>query len=352
MSLVVCCPCGNPLECDDVGLVVTLTCPHCERELTLEFSNSSQDRQRAVLTVMEGPHWLGERFLMPVGLPLMVGGALGNWLSLDGDNVSDLHCELRLTERGNLVVEDRGSDAGTWLDKVRVKRGRLEDKQSITVGEFRLRVDFQLVDGSGAPAAPATAVDAAAPLPEMAKVRKDETPGTWMARNRFQVSRGFLTVFAWLTGAYHWSYLCLEEGWEWYWAGIAGFAVFVVLADLGRRVALVHPYMNYISLVVLLALTVLDITWHMPVAAIASFLLIVSLALLALRPPGLRQAIVGVLLGTASLATIGAKSVPLTIDGLSRYIGSLRWEFSSRPETPAQSSLARHASGETADKSG
>ncbi len=325
MSLVVCCSCGSPLECDDVELVVTLACPHCERELTLEFSDSSKTRRRAVLTVMEGPHWVGERFLVPVGVPLHVGAAQGNWLSLDGDNVSDRHCELRLTERGSLVVEDQGSEAGTWLGKVRIKSGRLEDRQSITVGEFRLRVDFQSIDGAGAPVAPAMVDDIATALPELAKVRADETAGTWMARNRFNVSRWFLTVFAWLTGAYHWSYLTMVEDWAWYRAGIAGVAVFIVLADLGRRVALIHPYMNYVSLAVLLGLTILDITWNMQLAAVATFVLIVSLALLALRPPGFRQAIVGVLMGVAAITTIGADSIPRTMKGLTQYIESFKW---------------------------
>ena len=79
------------------------------------------------------------------------------------------------------------------------------------------------------------------------------------------------------------------------------------------------------SLAVLLVLTILDIIWNMPLAAVASFVLILSIALLALRPPGLRQAIVGVLMGVAAITTIGAGSIPRTIEGLTQYIGSFKW---------------------------
>ncbi len=177
MSFVVCCPCGNPLERDDVDLVVALDCPHCKRELTLEFEDAEKRRLRAVVTVMEGPHWVGERFIAPVGERLSIGRALGSWLSLDGDGVSDIHCELRLSKRGSLVIEDCGSEGGTWVGKQRISRGRLADKHSFRVGEFRLRVDFQGDDGASAAADDTPFADQTRDLPEMEAVIEEETPG-------------------------------------------------------------------------------------------------------------------------------------------------------------------------------
>ncbi len=326
MALVVCCPCGNPLECDELELIVTLDCPHCRQELTLEFEDSDKRRRRAVLTVMEGPHWIGERFIVPVDTTLRLGRALGNWLSLDGDGVSDTHCELRLTKRGSLVIEDLGSEKGTWVGKQRISRGRLADRQSFRVGEFRLRVDFQSSDGGPAVEDGTPVDDHTKHLPEMAQVIEEETPGVWITRHRFVAARWFLTSFAWLSGAFHWSHLWHEANWTWYKAAATGLVILILFAELGRRMALVNPPVNYVALASLLALTIFDAFVPLAPEAVASLLMIVALSILIVRPPTHAQSITGILLAVAASTTMAVRAIPATIEALSTYLGSLNFD--------------------------
>ncbi len=325
MSLAVCCPCGNPLECEHLELVVTMVCPQCHRELTLEFESADHRRRRAVLTVMEGPHWVGERFLVPVGQPLTVGAALGNWLSLDDAGVSDVHCEVRLTPQGNVVVVDRGSADGTWIGKQRIRRGRLSDRESFRVGAFRLRLDFDRSDGTPA-AVDSTVIDiGGGVLPRMTQVGGDATAGTWLVRNRYVVSRWLLTVFAWLAGVDHACHLSLHAGWQWYGSAIAGLVILVVLSEAGRRIALVRPYMCPAALILLLFLAVLDGLWGLPVAAAGALALIASLALLSCVRATTGRAIAAMLCGVAATATIATLAIARAVEAISQYAGSFNF---------------------------
>ncbi len=326
MSLVVCCPCGNPLDCDSIEMVVSLTCPHCSQELVLEFEDVHRRRCRAVITVIEGPHWVGERFVTPVGKRLSVGSAMGNWLSLAGDSLSDHHCDLRLTGRGNLILDDRGSKSGTWVGQLRVKRAKLQHTQSFRVGDFRLRLDYEPADGSTMGVAVSPMEESTLDLPQLAAVETGKkTYAHWVALHRFRIARWLLTAFAWLAGVYHFIQLQQHNEWAWYFAGIVGVAIVFVIAELGRRVALVHPYINYVSLVVVSLLLILDVVWQLPFAAISAFILIASLSLLAMRPPSPTQAVAGVMIGVTSSALMAAVTVPAAVATVVDFVGSFRF---------------------------
>lgn len=309
MALVICCPCGEPLECDNLELVVTVSCPKCKREVTLEFDDEHRRRCRGILTVMEGPHWVGERFVIPVGVPLRVGSELGNWIALDDEGVDKSHCEVRLTPQGSAIVEDLGSQQGTWIGGQRITRGKLDDKQSFRVGPFRLRLDYELNDGAARAAqAAAAAVAPGIPLPSLQNVIQKENVVHWLTTNRYHVARWMITAFAWLTGLYHCCNLYLDRHWEWYWACGMGIGMLALLADLGRRVALVHPYMNYISAGVLVVFGIVDATMSLPFPAIASFLIAASLAVITFRIPTGGQSLAAIGLGTASAVMMGIVS--------------------------------------------
>lgn len=308
MALVICCPCGEPLECDNLDLVVTLSCPKCSREVTLEFDDEHRRRCRAVLTIMEGPHWIGERFVIPVGIALKIGSEMGNWISLEDDKIDKTHCEVRLTPQGSTVIEDAGSIAGTWIGGQRITRGKLADKQSFRIGDFRLRLDYELNDGSARASAPAAMVDASMPLPNLQNVIKNETAVHWLTTHRYHVARAIITAFAWLTGIYHCCNLYLDRQWPWYWACAMGLGMLILLADLGRRVALVHPYMNYVSVGILTIFGIVDASMSMPYPAIASFLIAGSMAVLTFRIPTAGQSVAAIGLGSGSALMMGIVS--------------------------------------------
>src|SRR5262245_47695198 len=117
MAQTICCPCGSPIDCDNLELVITVECPRCRKELNLELQadNNSPAGRRAMLTVMEGPYWVGEQFVLPVGEVLRIGQGTGNWLSLESTSVSDIHCRLQLTPQGAVIVEDHASHSGVWF---------------------------------------------------------------------------------------------------------------------------------------------------------------------------------------------------------------------------------------------
>lgn len=317
MALVVCCPCGNPLDCDNLDIVITLTCPRCDREIPLEVTNEQGGAIRAVLTVMEGPYWVGERFILPVGEDLRIGSASGNWLSLESDALSEVHCRLHLTEAGRVSIEDQQSVSGTWLGNQRILRGRLEHEHSFRVGEFRFRLDFQSADGvEAAPAVCTPATERAPPLPTLGAVWSGATPALWLIRNRFHLSRGLTITFAWLMGAYHVIALTLKS--DRLWPGLkecgVAVAILVALRLAGHRVMLVSRYLKFAPLVVLVLLAIEDVVWMMYPPAVASLLLAACLTLFITQGRSQPMALLTALLGLSATTIM----IVLTLQGLVR----------------------------------
>ncbi|GMU32830.1 MAG: FHA domain-containing protein [Planctomycetia bacterium] len=318
MALVVCCPCGNPLDCDQLDLVVTVNCPLCKKELTLELEDSAGRSSRAVLTVMEGPFWVGEQFIMPVGHELRIGKAIGNWLALDAEGLSQIHCRLNLGENGTVILEDAKSESGTWINKQRIERGKLGTKQSFRAGEFRFRLDIQSSDGTTVVAAPGAAMplDESAFLPVMREVKDRRNPLRWFSINRFMIARSFMTAFAILMGLFHLFEIHRTSDSSRPWlVGIAyGVGIAGIFLLSGRRVALAHKHLKYGSLAVLVLFAILDLAWSMPVPAIAGFAMAACVTVLILRIPGGALALIG--------TTVGVCSVTILVTGLAMTAGS------------------------------
>ena len=304
MAIIVCCPCGNPLDCDNLDLVITVTCPQCRRELTLELEGVTAGR-RALLTVMEGPHWVGERFVVPVGVDLSIGQTGGNWLSLDSDKVSPVHCRIQLGADGSVIVEDRQSTSGTWIGDLRIARGKLPPKGSLRVGEFRLRLDYESADGTTIVAAtPGSANDQSGILPTMTRVRGRRTPGAWAVSNRFKLSRWMLMLFAWLAGAFHGIELIRANGWLRWQGLVAGVVILAAISMSGRRVTLSHKHFKYASLLLLIVLALVDLNWGLPVGAISCLGMAACVLMLVLRTPSELTALGAALLGTFALCVL------------------------------------------------
>ncbi len=306
MSLVVCCPCGNPLDCDNLELIVGLACPECDREILLELDGRENKTARAVLSVVEGPYWIGEQFVMPVGVDLPIGRGVGNWLSLEDDGLSQRHCRLHLTKEGRITVEDQDSDSGTWIADQRILRGRLAPRQSFRIGEFCFRIDLQSAGAVESTAPPAPVEGGAEVLPSMAPVRPLRSPTQWLVLNRFYVSRLMLTVFAWLAGIHHACFLPLHraDGWSAAQGCLAGLVVLAVLLGCGRGVTMDHRYFKFASLGALGLVAVTCLFWGMPLAAVASLMLAASLAMLIVKVPSYPWAMVAGLLGLTAVATM------------------------------------------------
>ena len=323
MALVVCCPCGYPLDCDNLDIVVTLPCPRCGLEIPLELETALPGVARGVLTVMEGPHWVGEQFIVPVDMDLTIGTASGNWLSLESADLAESHCRLHMDTTGRLMVEDLQSPTGTWITEQRILRGRLQPKQSLRVGEFRFRFDFQSAEGSTiAPAAVLSTEDVSKPLPAIDRVSRLETPGLWVIHHRFHVCRVLMLSAAWLLGLYNACRLMQrpDQPWPCLEACVAGVAIGAVLAMAGRRVTLIHRYFKFASLGVLVLLAMVDAYWSLPTATVSCFILAVCLALLIIRTPSQPMALGAALLGLIAVTT----TVVVTIQELQQVIVT-RW---------------------------
>ncbi|MFQ5428863.1 MAG: FHA domain-containing protein [Phycisphaerae bacterium] len=312
MALLVCCPCGNPLDCDQLDLVVTLTCPRCERELTLETEDARGRRAFAALTVMEGPYWIGERFIMPVGEQLVIGKGAANWLSLDSDGLSEAHCTLRVHPNGRIDVEALSKAEGVWIEDACVVRGRLRPEQSLRIGEYRFRLDFLDAIGGERVVDDETPLGDSSFLPTMVEVGTHKTPADWLVRSRFQVSRWMILSFAWLTAITHTCVLRAQpepDRWPWYWALTAGLVILVALVTSGRRVTLAHRYLRYVSLGLLVLLAGVDMVQGMAVEAIAALVLSSALVLIQVASRRQTPAIVAGLLGVSSLTMMAVQAV-------------------------------------------
>jgi hypothetical protein len=284
-------------------MVVTLTCPSCTRELLLEVEDGPTQRM-AVLTIMEGPHWVGEQFVVPVGVTLPIGSASENWLSLDDEKLSAQHCVLHLTKAGVLILEDRKSEAGTWVRQQRVARAKLPFKQSFRVGGFRLRVDLQTPDGSTitTPAQQSTPLDNSAFLPTMTAVTGKKSFGYKLIANRFILSRVLINAFAILAGLYHVFALHGKtvSPWPWNKSIITGSVILVCLVAAGRRVALAHRYLQFASLALLVVTALLDLAWSLTGGATCALAVAASLTVLLMPQAKQPLAITGAAIGAGA----------------------------------------------------
>lgn len=301
MAMVVCCPCGTPVDCEHIELVVTLSCPACNKEINIELEDPNGRVRRALLTVMSGPYWVGEQFVIPIGEPLRIGRAAGNWLSLDSEHLSDVHCSLNVTPDGHIIIEDQGSRTGVWVNRQRIARGKLAPMQSFRVGEFKFRFDMQSPDGTTVVAAPSAtaAADESGPLPFLSQVQQKPTPLRWLVSNRYRISRLYMQPFAWLMGLYHLlAFRMKSDGaGPWFWSLLGAAAIAAGLALAGRRLTLVHRHFKYASLASLLVLAVIDLMLALPVPAIACLFLAACLTVMILRVPSGWLALLGALVG-------------------------------------------------------
>ncbi|MEK6643133.1 MAG: FHA domain-containing protein [Planctomycetota bacterium] len=307
MAVVVCCPCGNPIDSEHLDLVVSLTCPQCSREIDIEIDNGPVDRRRAMLTVMEGPHWVGERFIIPVGVDLKIGQANGNWISLDDESISGVHCRLRLNPDGALIVEDHQGSPGTFIGTQRIERAKLSPKQSLRIGTFRLRLDYQTGDGSTITANVTSAfTDTSGLLPTMVQVRAKKTLGNQAVSNRFPIARWLMISVTWLLAAYHFFAVHQADHLEWRWP-VAAAAALVLGGSLtlaSRRVTLAHQLFKYTPLAMLLALAIVDLVWSMPVPASCAIAVAGAVACLIVATPPPTLAIGAIALGESAVVVM------------------------------------------------
>ncbi|MCB9557524.1 MAG: sigma 54-interacting transcriptional regulator [Deltaproteobacteria bacterium] len=70
-----------------------------------------------------------------------IGNAKDNDIVINDDPyVSRYHCELSLTDKDGLVLHDRGSRNGTWIDNTQVERAKLRHGSRLRVGRTQLRL--------------------------------------------------------------------------------------------------------------------------------------------------------------------------------------------------------------------
>ncbi len=282
---------------------MSLTCPQCQREITLEVGSGQESSALAVLTVLEGPCWVGEQFIMPVDDDLIIGRAAGNWISPESEALSDVHCRLRLSSNGRLFLEDLESDTGTWIGAQRIVRGWLGAMQSFSVGGFRFRFELQSPEGT-------TAVgirvprekDESSSLPALSRLTGRDDFVYRLTSGRFMWGRWFALAFAWLIAVHHACALAVrsEPAWPWPAWVLVGLMIGCGLAAGARRMALASGRLRYIAPILILILAVADIVGGLTGAAIACVLMGGGL-LISMTLSSEPAAVVGFTLGGVSL---------------------------------------------------
>lgn len=306
MALLVCCPCGNPLDCDHLELVVALSCPKCERELTIEAEDENERSYHAVLTVMDGPYWIGEQFVMPLGEDLTLGKGQGNWLSLESDVLAETHCRLRFSPPGGVEIEDLSTESGTWVGKSSVVKSHLKPDQAFTIGEYRFKLGFQDAIDNESVSRPTAALARPARLPALSRTGTEVSRADWLIINRFQISRWCVLSFAWIAAVYHFCDLQLstDHALRGYEAFLVGLAILGALYYSGRHVTLAHRYLKFLSLAVLVGLAIADIIGARPLPAICALVLASILPLFTTLVPSRVLAVFAILLGLGSTVVL------------------------------------------------
>ncbi len=128
------------------------------------------------------------------GPRIRIGRNPDNEVQIDSMNVSRFHCELvRAPGDGAFVVQDLGSNNGTFLNGARIQRAEVRPGDVLSVGSFQ--VSFQVQEGA-APAADAvepcrdearTLAELAAPLRGFLLLQNRPGPPIALERDVFQL---------------------------------------------------------------------------------------------------------------------------------------------------------------------
>jgi pSer/pThr/pTyr-binding forkhead associated (FHA) protein len=97
-------------------------------------------------------------------LPVTLGRAAENTIALNSRNVSRRHAQIERAADGGVVLTDRGSSNGTFLDRQRISRAALQEGASFQIGPFVFFVSFTVpplpapardsVQGASVPSSP------------------------------------------------------------------------------------------------------------------------------------------------------------------------------------------------------
>jgi predicted component of type VI protein secretion system len=94
-----------------------------------------------------------------VPLPVTLGRAADNTILLNSRSASRQHAQIERTADGEVVLLDRSSSNGTFLDGQRITRAALREGASFQIGPFVFSVSFS----------PPAQAQAAAPMPNSAQ---------------------------------------------------------------------------------------------------------------------------------------------------------------------------------------
>jgi len=75
-------------------------------------------------------------------LPVTLGRAAGNTILLNSRGVSRQHAQIEQATDGSIVITDRNSSNGTFLDGQRITRAALREGSSFQIGPFVICVAF------------------------------------------------------------------------------------------------------------------------------------------------------------------------------------------------------------------
>jgi pSer/pThr/pTyr-binding forkhead associated (FHA) protein len=133
---------------------------------------------------------------VPIGArPVRIGRSPDNDLVVDNPAVSNDHARVYF-EAGRLVVEDRASLNGTFVNDLRVERATLRDGDSIWIGKHHIKVDATgdaaLPYGSGRSTAHAPQINETMVLDT--KVRRDMLQQAAALGERTQFAAGRIKV--------------------------------------------------------------------------------------------------------------------------------------------------------------
>jgi S-DNA-T family DNA segregation ATPase FtsK/SpoIIIE len=93
-------------------------------------------RQLRVLAGRDG----GRVFTLPEGQPFLVGRDMGTHTRLKDPHVAMLHCQL-VVEGDRVVLTDRNSSGGTFVQGKRVTEQELQPGDVFKVGDTQLRLE-------------------------------------------------------------------------------------------------------------------------------------------------------------------------------------------------------------------
>lgn len=133
------CGCGHRRPLGVEKLKASHRCEACKT--TFRFAGESKSVESVVWLAVggqKGPPRLAVPMPREIAVPL--GSSARGFLSLPGEEISDVHAEVKIEVDGRLHVKHVAGDSGTWINRAKIITGVVGPNDRLRIGPYVMRI--------------------------------------------------------------------------------------------------------------------------------------------------------------------------------------------------------------------